>query len=564
MKQDIKIRILDSIANIYEQANGCKLEPSFFDKMKPDLKQLSDYFNTTRFQSLIVAMVFTLNYKDIVVDLNDLVEYFECNPIKLLKHSNDFKILYSKGILKKETLSHRIKLTFANDKFTINEKIIEAILDNMPLPSIALESSKDVFELIEAIQKLGELRVEHKISTETFFSESKELIATNLHLPLINRINDFNLCIEDTIVYIYQIWFSFIGFEHLNILNTCDIIFDSPSKNFNFIQKLLANENSLIVQNLTEIEEDNFFSNARMRLTEYSVKMLQEYGIKLFANKIKKDNIIEPEKIIAKTLYFNDFEDQQLDFLKRLLQEENLKKTQSRLQNKGLPKGVTVLLHGLPGTGKTETVLQIAKLTKREIIKVDISNSKSMWFGESEKIIKRIFTDYKTYSKDCELLPILLFNEADAVISKRIEGPNSPLAQTENAIQNILLEEMETFEGIFFATTNLVKNLDTAFERRFLFKIEFQKPEILVKAKIWKSKLPTLSITECESLAAMFDFSGGQIDNIVRKTEVFETLNGISSDFSQIKSHCNAELLLKSSNVKIGFTRAKTSQTEQS
>jgi SpoVK/Ycf46/Vps4 family AAA+-type ATPase len=202
--------------------------------------------------------------------------------------------------------------------------------------------------------------------------------------------------------------------------------------------------------------------------------MLQELGLKLFANKKKRDNIIEPAKINSKTLYFNEFEHKQLNLLKTLLQEDNFKETQSRLQSKGLPKGITALLHGSPGTGKTETVFQVAKDTNREIMKVDISQSKSMWFGESEKIIKRIFTDYKAYAKESERMPILLFNEADAIISKRKENSTSNVSQTENAIQNIILEELENFEGIFFATTNLAKNLDSAFERRFLFKIEFQ------------------------------------------------------------------------------------------
>jgi SpoVK/Ycf46/Vps4 family AAA+-type ATPase len=124
--------------------------------------------------------------------------------------------------------------------------------------------------------------------------------------------------------------------------------------------------------------------------------------------------------------------------------------------------------------------------TNREIMKVEISQSKSMWFGESEKIIKRIFTDYKAFAKESKQTPILLFNEADAILSKRNAAGSSNVAQTENAIQNILLEEFENFEGILIATTNLASNLDTAFERRFLYKVQFQKPSVNIRAKIWK------------------------------------------------------------------------------
>mgnify|MGYP003795379925 CR=1 FL=1 len=192
-------------------------------------------------------------------------------------------------------------------------------------------------------------------------------------------------------------------------------------------------------------------------------------------------------------------------------------------------------------------------LIHREIMKVDISQSKSMWFGESEKIIKRIFTNYRVYLKGCSRTPILFFNEADAIISKRYESGFSSLTQTENAVQNIILEELENFEGIFFATTNFAKNFDPAFERRFLFKIEFQKPDIPVKAKIWQSKLPSLSESECELLARRYDFSGGQIDNIVRKNEIYEVVNGATIEFNKIIEFCDNELLHKKQHKRIGY-----------
>lgn len=89
-----------------------------------------------------------------------------------------------------------------------------------------------------------------------------------------------------------------------------------------------------------------------------------------------------------------------------------------------------------------------------------------MWFGESEKLIKGIFDNYRKAVRESKAAPILLFNEADAVLGKRQQNGNNRLAQTENAMQNILLQEMERLEGILIATTNLTQNLDKAFERR--------------------------------------------------------------------------------------------------
>ncbi len=293
-----------------------------------------------------------------------------------------------------------------------------------------------------------------------------------------------------------------------------------------------------------------------MKLTDNSFNILNECDIKLFVNKKKKDNVIKPSDIPLRKLIFNESEMKQLSLLKNLLEETSFIETQKRLTNKGLPQGVTVLFHGFPGTGKTETVNQLAKETSREIMKVEISKSKSMWFGESEKIIKRIFVDYKAFAKECERTPILLFNEADAIISKRREIGNSNVAQTENAIQNIILEELENFEGILIATTNLATNLDFAFERRFLFKIEFHKPDIHIKAQIWKLKLPHLSNSESETLASQFDFSGGQIDNIVRKNEIHEIIHGVSVGFQSILDFCKEEIL-GNIRTRIGFNNIK-------
>lgn len=188
-------------------------------------------------------------------------------------------------------------------------------------------------------------------------------------------------------------------------------------------------------------------------------------------------------------------------------------------------------------------------------MKVEISQAKSMWFGESEKIIKSLFTDYKCYAGECERTPILFFNEADAIFARRMQKVTSSPARTENVMQNILLEEMEQFEGILIATTNLAGNFDSAFERRFLFKIEFHLPDTPVRARIWKSRLPSLPLEDCTELARKFDLSGGQIDNVLRKNEIREIVHGNQCTFEYLITCCSEEKWV-GSNSKIGFTKA--------
>lgn len=555
MESISKQQILESIGKVYEQSKNCKLENLFFNSIKSELHTLSQYFNTSENQTFFIAMVFALNYKGDAVDLNDLIDYFDCNPMKILEYSEDFDYLHSIGIFKKKKSSYHLKLAGANNQFVINEKISVAILQNQPLPKIINKNIDSIIDLLEQIYKLCSLRDNDEFSTYELFQEVKKLIEDNTHFPLIEKIKLFNFSIEDTLLFLYQIWQTVTGNEYTNIGRAFDGIYDRHSKRVNEMQRLLVGNHILIENNLIEIVEAHFFNDIAIKLTDTSLQLLNDCDIKLFLNKSKKDNIIYPADICYRELVFDKEEMSQLETLKTLLQEDKLIETQTRLINKGLSKGIAVLLHGVPGTGKTEIVKQLAKATDREIMKVEISQLKSMWFGESEKIIKRIFANYKDFTKECKQTPILFFNEADAIFSKRKENSNSNVAQTENAIQNIILEEFENFEGILMATTNLVNNLDTAFERRFLFKVPFKKPSKNVRAEIWKSKLPHLDNVSCQLLAEKFEFSGGQIDNINRRCEIHEIVHGTIANLEQIQLFCNEESI-NSKSTKIGFNNA--------
>jgi hypothetical protein len=226
------------------------------------------------------------------------------------------------------------------------------------------------------------------------------------------------------------------------------------------------------------------------------------------------------ENIQEKPLYYSDDVTRQVEQLRKLLTIDNMNAVLDRLAEKGMRKGYACLFYGGPGTGKTESVLQLARRTGRDIMQVDISNVRDKWVGETEKNIKHIFDKYRNYVKNSEVTPILFFNEADALFNTRNENCSQSVDKMENAMQNIILQELENMEGILIATTNLTQCLDPAFERRFLFKIEFIKPTPNERYHIWHAMLPELSDEEALKLAEQFDFSGGQIENISRNINV--------------------------------------------
>lgn len=148
----------------------------------------------------------------------------------------------------------------------------------------------------------------------------------------------------------------------------------------------------------------------------------------------------------------------------------------------------------------------------------------------------------------------MLFNEADAILGVRMEGATRAVDKMENSIQNIILQEMEALDGIMIATTNLTANLDKAFERRFLYKIQFNRPTIEARAAIWQAMMPSLAENDARSLASQFDLSGGEIENIIRKYTVNTILSRQDTiDLPSIIEICRNERITNSTRKRIGF-----------
>jgi hypothetical protein len=270
---------------------------------------------------------------------------------------------------------------------------------------------------------------------------------------------------------------------------------------------------------------------------------------------VKHRDLIPAEAIKPRELFYDGKVAEQMERLGALLEPANFAGVQQRLEETGMPKGFAVLFAGTAGCGKTAGAYELARRTGRAVFAVDMSQLKSKWVGDSEKIVKGVFTTYREMCRTHELAPILLFNEADAIFSKRLENPEGSVDQMQNSLQNICLEAIENLDGILIATTNLATNFcDDAFARRFLFKMEFVKPEAETRAKIWKSMLDGLSDKDALTLASRYDFSGGNIENIARKATVGYVLSGQKATLQDLLTYCDEETLsAQKSSHRIGF-----------
>jgi SpoVK/Ycf46/Vps4 family AAA+-type ATPase len=178
-----------------------------------------------------------------------------------------------------------------------------------------------------------------------------------------------------------------------------------------------------------------------------------------------------------------------------------------------------IILHGPAGTGKTMTAYSLAKSLKKQVLAFDCSKILSMYVGESEKNVRKIFDTYKDLCAKSKSEPVLLLNEADQFLSSRSQVSVSGAEKMHNQMQNIFLEQIEKFDGLLIATTNLLETIDPAFSRRFNYKVKFEKPDLPQRKELWKRSMPKnapfADDIDIEKLAG-YGLTGGQITLIVK------------------------------------------------
>ncbi|MDD5091327.1 MAG: ATP-binding protein, partial [Candidatus Wallbacteria bacterium] len=157
--------------------------------------------------------------------------------------------------------------------------------------------------------------------------------------------------------------------------------------------------------------------------------------------------LIERQRTFSGLIYPESMGEEMQRLQKAIRQYERLS---SSMKGRFGASGLCVLFHGGPGTGKTASAYELAKKTGRKLINVDISEIRNMWYGSTQKNARQVFSDYRQALVAAKKAPILLLNEADAVISRRLQAAHST-DDTENSLKNIFLEEMEQFQGILIA-----------------------------------------------------------------------------------------------------------------
>ncbi|GMO49263.1 MAG: hypothetical protein Ta2G_06030 [Termitinemataceae bacterium] len=537
--------LLYNLSRIYDLSKKKGLNASFYAAAREHINFISSQYSITPVQAVLFAQ-FVAMCDDYNISCRDISTSIKCDNFALIQYMNDFDALAKKKLIK-SCRSHE-----GNNSYRVPYNVINALRNNTVIVP-PLQTELDITGFFDALEVLVDQRNADEIDSENFFDGANELIENNQHLVFCRNIKLYHL---DNTCLVLLLYFceAFVNndVDEITMHHIRDA-FDSPPR-FRNIRRALRDQNlPLFDKNLIENSSSASFANREAwRLSDKAKKeLLCELDVNQRVARLKKDLILH-EKIAEKQMFYNDKEAEKIEQLCAVLQQENFNAVLERLETSGMRTGFACLFYGPPGTGKTETVNAIARRCGRDIMMVNIAETKSCWFGESEKKIKEVFDRYRSYVETNDVAPILLFNEADAVIGKRKDVSSGNVAQTENAIQNIILQEMETLKGIMIATTNLTANLDNAFERRFLYKIEFEKPTLQARKSIWQSLVADLSDDDASTLSQRYNFSGGQIENIARKRTVETVISGSLISIDTLCKYCDDELLNKDER-KIGF-----------
>lgn len=510
------MNLLEAMEHIVALAKGSELSDEFYNKADEYICFIADKLQLSKRQSVMLALFIDKSDSRNIL-ASDIAEFLQCTTIQIIKCMNDVDELVRREYILKREDERQIA-------FRVPTDVIEALRNNEAFV-VKAKTNLSASELMMELETVFEMRGNKELSYEQTANKTKCLLENNVDLAFSRKLREYDLNEEDqTLLILFCHLFANNNDDEIRFH---DIEFLFPKRQWNRIKCMLnAKCHTLQYLQLIEYGNDNGLADRETFCLTRKAKreLLSELNFSSMPQVCK--GTMKAKDIVAKQLFYENDTQQQIAELEDLLDENRYQQIHSRMKEAGFRCGFTCLFYGAPGVGKTETVLQLARKTGRNIIQVNVEQIKSMWVGESEKNIKALFDDYRNQVESQSLAPILLFNEADAVIGMRHKGAERATDKMENALQNIILQEMERIDGILIATTNLVQNFDKAFERRFLYKVKFNAPSIQTRRHIWQSIMPEISEETASWLASHYNLSGGQIENVARRYAINTILYG--------------------------------------
>lgn len=554
-------RLIEAIETIYKALDNSSMgnlnKVDLLHSLAKHLNMVTKELNLTRDEAWVFCLTI-MNYVDNHSDteIADMHRILTCNNLFALGLAPILQALESKGLLmsNRQMDSHDHSLFTA--KYWPTMKIVNRIVFGTSYPEVVVAEET---ELLHYVFGLGQQMSKWRINQTNFYEQLEMLCVAHNHMPFINQLNRLPLAWEEKAAILFLMNAQLKG-TGLNIDELNKMVFSGIRDRVNYGVSLRAQTATILKENYAFIRNEGPFDEVMIHLDIKGKELMgliapefaDAFDVMFTPSDVLR--FIQPDQIRNVTLAFSSEIELEYERLTNMCAPENFQMIRQRLKQKDLKGGLTVLLSGEPGTGKTEMVKQLARKNELPLLQVEMSGIKGMYVGESERGIRSIFVQYAQFAERNHCTPILLLNEADALIGKRMPDlgkANPATVQMLNAMQNILLQELEDFEGILIATTNMPNMFDQAFARRFLHKLDVPRPNQQARQQIWAEKYPTFETSEVRQLA-YFDLSGAEINNIAIRIAHQEILEGIEPAFSLVMKLLDSETTLPQERV-MGF-----------
>lgn len=427
--------VLEAFEYIVELAEDSNLDKEFIEKASTHIKYAVRKLKLTAMQVVLLAM-FVDRSEDSRIMISEIAKYAGCRTTKILRLSDDIDILESKHYLRasrcRKSLSYRVP-----------RAVLKSLRKNQPYIHEE-EPVADTQTFFDRFDKLMNEKDDDELTHDSLMEQTMEMLVEIKSTKFATELRRCGFGDEDTLLFVFMAHL-FVENSDDNIgFHDIDDIFDDNEIPSWVKWEFRTRKSELFEKEFIEnVNEDGMARSDAFKLTD---KAKEELLCELNINEVGKSvkGLIKAETLAEKNLIYNSSECEQITELSSILSDSRFNEVQTRLRTAGMRPGFCCIFYGTPGTGKTETVYQLARQTGRDIMRVDVDKIKSCWVGESEKNIKALFDRYRNICKNSKLAPILLFNEADAVLGVRMEGAARAVDKMENSIQNIILQEMET------------------------------------------------------------------------------------------------------------------------
>ena len=507
--------LLQAIERIDMVAEDSGLDKEELKGAVPEIEYLAKRVGISALQAVLLSVVVNQGEDMSVSKMADRLSISTAHALSLL---SEFKKLERLHLIK-------IEDNFRGICFSVPTKVLIQLSRNKDFKHEST-TGLDSGELLSCCHNHFGSAFDHDIDNEELAEEIDFLLRDNKKCVLVKELSKMRITLQSKILLL-ALCDALLTEDREEVkLSVLWICAANPMQFNQWKREFRNGTHELMLKGLVEYGNSNGIVNTKVLSLSKTARerLLQEVEVGNGDETIS--GVIPYTTIKSKELHYDSEVSKKVEELAKFFDQENYKGILERMKQKNFRSAFTCLFYGGPGTGKTETVNQLARLTGRDIMLVDVPNLKDKWVGESEKNTKAVFDKYRDLVNRSKVAPILLFNEADSIFGKRMTNVSHAVDQMLNTMQNIILQEMENLEGIMIATTNLTENLDAAFERRFLYKIRFERPGAEARGHIWHDMIPELTDDEVAKLASSYEFSGGQIENVARKFSINSILYG--------------------------------------